>query len=104
MCGLNHRLAAFATGANPARRADSAAMKPGYLEAVPSRAEVDALAGPALLEFGSPTCGHCRRAQPLIAQALAAHPVVRHLNLGHMAPVTHPERVNEAIRGFLDRN
>ena len=47
----------------------------------PSRAEVDALEGPTLLEFGSPTCGHCRRAQPLIAAALAAHPQVRHLKV-----------------------
>ncbi len=35
--------------------------------------------GPTLLEFGSPWCGYCRRAQPLIAEALAAHPGVRHL-------------------------
>lgn len=52
-----------------------------YAEDEPARAEVDALAGPTLLEFGSPTCGHCRRAQPLIAQALAAHPRVRHLKI-----------------------
>jgi thioredoxin len=56
-------------------------MHPGYLEAAPSRAEVDALDGPTLLEFGSPTCGHCRRAQPLIAAALAGHPRVRHLKI-----------------------
>ena len=52
-----------------------------YLEAAPTRADVDALAGPTLLEFGSPICGHCRRAQPLIAAALAAHPGVRHLKI-----------------------
>jgi thioredoxin 1 len=52
-----------------------------YLETEPKRAEIEALAGPTLLEFGSPTCGHCRRAQPLIAQALAAHPRVRHLKV-----------------------
>ena len=52
-----------------------------YAEGEPTRAEVDALQGPTLLEFGSPTCGHCRRAQPLIAQALAAHPRVRHLKI-----------------------
>lgn len=52
-----------------------------YVETEPSRAEVEALQGPTLLEFGSPTCGHCRRAQPLIAQALAAHPRVRHLKI-----------------------
>ena len=56
-------------------------MESGYLEIEPKRAEVEALAGPTLLEFGSPTCGHCRRAQPLIAQALAAHPRVRHLKV-----------------------
>lgn len=50
-----------------------------YAQSAPPRAEIDALAGPTLLEFGSPTCGHCRRAQPLIASALAAHPGLRHL-------------------------
>jgi len=56
-------------------------MNTAYAETEPTRAEVDALQGPTLLEFGSPTCGHCRRAQPLIAQALAAHPRVRHLKI-----------------------
>jgi thioredoxin 1 len=56
-------------------------MSADYLEAAPTRAAVDALAGPTLLEFGSPSCGHCRRAQPLIAEALAAHPGVRHLKV-----------------------
>jgi thioredoxin 1 len=56
-------------------------MDNAYAEAQPSRAEVEALPGPTLLEFGSPTCGHCRRAQPLIAEALAAHPRVRHLKI-----------------------
>lgn len=52
-----------------------------YREAEPARAEVDALAGPALLEFGSPTCGHCRAAQPLLAAALADHPQVIHIKV-----------------------
>lgn len=52
-----------------------------YAESQPSRAEVEAFPGPTLLEFGSATCGHCRRAQPLIAAALAAHPGVRHLKI-----------------------
>jgi thioredoxin 1 len=34
-----------------------------------------------LLEFGTSWCGHCSRAQPLIAEALAAHPGVRHLKV-----------------------
>ena len=56
-------------------------MRIDYAESAPTRAEVDALQGATLLEFGSPTCGHCRRAQPLINQALAAHPDVRHLRI-----------------------
>jgi thioredoxin 1 len=52
-----------------------------YGQAEPKRSEVDALAGATVLEFGSPWCGWCRRAQPLIAQALAAHPEVRHIKI-----------------------
>jgi thioredoxin 1 len=52
-----------------------------YAEKEPTRAEVDALAGATLLEFGSPWCGYCRRAQPLIAEAMAAHPQVRHVKI-----------------------
>ena len=56
-------------------------MNTAYAETEPTRAEVDALQRPTLLEFGSPTCGHCRRAQPLIAEALAGHRRVRHLKI-----------------------
>ena len=52
-----------------------------YAGVEPKREEVDALAGPTLLEFGSPWCGWCRRAQPLIAEALGAHPEVRHIKI-----------------------
>ena len=50
-------------------------------EPEPTRAEIDALAGPALLEFGTSWCGHCRAAQPLIAAAFTAHPAVRHIRI-----------------------
>ena len=56
-------------------------MNAGYSEAEPKRAEVDALPGTTVIEFGSPWCGYCRRAQPLIAEAFAAHPGVRHLKI-----------------------
>jgi thioredoxin 1 len=52
-----------------------------YAQTEPKREEVDALPGATLVEFGSPWCGWCRRAQPLIAEALAAHPSVRHLKV-----------------------
>lgn len=57
------------------------AMTKDYAEKEPPRAEVDALQGPAVIEFGSPRCGWCRRAQPLIAEALADHPQVRHIKI-----------------------
>ena len=41
-----------------------------YANIEPSRADVDALEGPVLLEFGTAWCGHCRAAQPLIGKAL----------------------------------
>ena len=47
----------------------------------PKRAEIDALPGPTLLEFGTSWCGHCRRAQPIIAEALASHPRVQHVKV-----------------------
>ena len=47
----------------------------------PKRQEIDVLAGPAVLEFGSPWCGYCRAAQPLLASAIGAHPGVRHLKI-----------------------
>jgi len=56
-------------------------MNTAFIEKEPSRAEVDALAGPTVVEFGTPWCGWCRAAQPLIAAALAEHPQVRHLKV-----------------------
>lgn len=47
----------------------------------PSRADVDALPGPTVLEFGAPWCGYCQSAAPLIASAFATYPHVRHLKV-----------------------
>ena len=57
------------------------ALSRDYEQTEPKRAEVDALEGPAVVEFGSPWCGYCRRAQPLVAEAFAAHPRVRHIKI-----------------------
>ena len=47
----------------------------------PTRAEVDALPGLTLLEFGTGWCGHCRAAQPGLAEVLAKQPQWRHLKV-----------------------
>jgi thioredoxin 1 len=47
----------------------------------PTRAEVDALSGATMLEFGTSWCGYCRAAQPEIAAALDAHRGIRHVKV-----------------------
>lgn len=56
-------------------------METSYATTAPAREEVDALPGPTVLEFGTGWCGWCRGAQPLIAEAFAEHPQVRHLKV-----------------------
>lgn len=56
------------------------AMNEEYAQTEPGRAEVDALQGLTLLEFGAPWCGHCRAAQPLLAQVLENRDL-RHLKI-----------------------
>ena len=56
-------------------------MNTSYADKEPARAEIDALSGPAVVEFGSPWCGYCRAAQPLLASAFAEHPKVRHFKI-----------------------
>jgi thioredoxin 1 len=52
-----------------------------YAANEPSRAEIDMLEGPTVLEFGSPSCGYCRAAQAPLASALADHPQLRHIKI-----------------------
>ena len=47
----------------------------------PSREAIDQLTGAAVLEFGTPWCGHCQRAQPLIEQALEDEANVAHIKV-----------------------
>ncbi len=47
----------------------------------PPRAEIDALQGPTVIEFGTSWCGYCRAAQPLIAEVFQDHADVRHLKI-----------------------
>jgi thioredoxin len=57
------------------------AMTEDYTATEPTRAEIDALQGPALLEFGSVDCGWCIRAQSLLKTAFAKHPGVQHIKV-----------------------
>src|SRR3954466_14365793 len=54
-----------------------------YTTNEPRRAEIDVIPGPTLLEFGSPWCGYCRRAQPLVDAAFADHAGVRHIKIAN---------------------
>jgi len=42
---------------------------------------VDRLPGATVVEFGTPWCGYCQRAQPLIAQALQDRADVQHVKV-----------------------
>ena len=57
------------------------AYTPNFAETPPSREEIDAMKGPLLLEFGTPWCGHCQAAQPLIVEVLADYPDLPHLKI-----------------------
>lgn len=52
-----------------------------YSEEAPGREEIDQSRGPQVVEFGTNWCGHCRAAQPFIAEAMEDHPSVHHLKV-----------------------
>jgi len=52
-----------------------------FLDEVPTREAVDALRAAAVVEFGTPWCGHCRAALPHVQAAFAGYPQVQHLKV-----------------------
>src|SRR5947209_13880809 len=56
-------------------------MQSEYAAQEPTRAAVDALPGPVLVEFGAPWCPHCQAIQSDLAALLARHPEVRHIKV-----------------------
>ncbi|MFM0054240.1 thioredoxin family protein [Paraburkholderia phytofirmans] len=57
------------------------ATQTAYSSKAPSRAQLDALPGATLVEFGTDWCGYCQGAQASIAQALEPHDGLRHLKI-----------------------
>ncbi|WP_121289637.1 thioredoxin family protein [Pseudomonas aeruginosa] len=56
-------------------------MKTRYSAEAPARDELDRLAGPMLVEFGTDWCGHCQAPQPLLAEVFDDYPEVGHLKV-----------------------
>ena len=52
-----------------------------HLAQPPSRVDLDRLPGATVVEFGTPWCGHCQRAQPLIEAALKDHADIAHVKV-----------------------
>ncbi len=62
-------------------RRSALALSNDFVTKEPTRAEIDALNAPTVLEFGTAWCGHCQAAQPLIAAAFADYPQVSHIKV-----------------------
>lgn len=57
------------------------AMTSTFTKPEPDRAEINQLAGAAVIEFGTGWCGYCIAAQAPIAQAFQGHPDVQHIKV-----------------------
>ena len=52
-----------------------------YASSEPTRAEIDAISGPLVVEFGAPWCGHCMHVQPMLAELMKDFPDVQHIKI-----------------------
>lgn len=66
-----------------------------------SAAALRALDMPCLLMTGSRTTAAARRALRLLRETLPRAQVTEFEGLGHLGPITHPERVDDAVEAFL---
>ena len=56
-------------------------MTAAYAPEQPVRADIDAMTGPVVVDFGTNWCGFCRAAQPIVDEAFGSHPQVRHIKV-----------------------
>ena len=52
-----------------------------YTEDAPSLEEISALSGDAVVEFGTPWCGHCRMAIPAVQEVLNERSEMPHIKI-----------------------
>ena len=53
----------------------------GYQQSQPDRADVEALTGPVVVEFGTNWCGYCRLAHRYLDPVLSAYPGLTYLKV-----------------------
>lgn len=52
-----------------------------YAADAPDRADVDAMPGTVVVEFGTDWCGHCQAARPVVQALLDGRPALRHVKV-----------------------
>jgi pimeloyl-ACP methyl ester carboxylesterase len=100
---------AWAAMPNPRRQAVAGVMRKvkaewhaAFTEPMPLSAFA-ALDVPTLCIVGTGSPASSRRVTRLLAKTLPSLTTVEIDGVGHMAPVTHPDRVNAVIAGYLER-
>jgi thioredoxin 1 len=63
------------------RRRSAMALSGNFVTKEPTRAEIDELNVPTVLEFGTTWCGYCQEARPLITAAFADYPQISHIKV-----------------------
>lgn len=54
---------------------------PEYAEEAPTLEQVREQVGVAVLEFGTPWCGHCQAARPAVQEAMSEHSELLHIKV-----------------------